>query len=290
MVAAFVVVCGSVHSARAQSADADAQIAALREHLLYARYPEAIGEAGALLTRTDLSARQRVETLEALAIAQVAENQTQNAQNTLAELYRRDPGHRLSDADASPTVLSAFARAREGRGNPMRVTIDHRSPGRLARREAPSIELRFSAGRDAVHEARLAYRARGATEWGTSVMRLGADGVARASIPLSGPTDRTSEIEYWVEARAPSGAQLAQLGTAEDPLRISVPAETRRVQVIRVETPGRGAAAPRGVLEQWWFWTIVGTVVVGGGVAGYVLLGPPSDGPQDGSLGNVTLR
>ena len=289
--AALVVVSGVALPASAQTGDPDPQIGALREHLLYARYPEAIAEAGALLTRTDLAARQRVEILEALAIAQIAENQTQNAQTTLAELYRRDPGHRLSDADASPTVLSAFARAREGRGNAIRVTIDHRSPGRLARREAPAIELRFSAGRDAVHEARLAYRARGAAEWGTSVMRIGADGVARATIPLSGPSDRTSEIEYWAEARAPSGAPLAQLGSAEDPLRVSGPAETRQVRFIRVETPGRaGPERPRGVLEQWWFWTIVGTVVVGGGVAGYVLLGPPSEGPQDGSLGNITLR
>ncbi|MCC7539418.1 MAG: hypothetical protein IT379_24550 [Deltaproteobacteria bacterium] len=270
---------------------ADPLIVALREHLLYARYPEAIAEAGSLLTRTDLSARQRVEVLESLAIAQIAENQTQNAQTTLAELYRRDPGHRLSDADASPTVLSAFARAREGRGNAIAVTIENRSPARLARREAPAIELRFTTGRDAVHEARLAYRARGTSEWGTSVMRIGADGNARATIPLPSPTDRSVEMEYWAEARAPSGAPLAQLGSADDPLRVSVPAETRQVRVIRVETPGRGGPVERrGVLEQWWFWTAVGAVIVGGGVAGYVLLGPPSEGPRDGSLGNVTLR
>ena len=35
------------------------------------------------------------------------------AQETLELLHRRDPGHRLSDADASPVVVSAFARARE---------------------------------------------------------------------------------------------------------------------------------------------------------------------------------
>lgn len=55
----------------------------------------------------------------------------------------------------------------------------------------------------------------------------------------------------------------------------------------------RGRREPRrsrSVLEQWWFWTAVGAVIVGGGVAGYVLLGPPSEGPRDGSLGNVTLR
>lgn len=43
------------------------------------------------------------------------------------------------------------------------------------------------------------------------------------------------------------------------------------------------------IFGSWWFWTIAGAVVVGGTVAGIVLLSP-SDDPASGSLGSASLK
>src|SRR5690349_13010640 len=86
--------------------------------VLYARYREALPHIRAYLARTDLSATQRNAGLEMLATIAIAMRDRSGAQEALNQLYSRDPGHQLSDPDASPPVLSAFGRARS---NPPRV-------------------------------------------------------------------------------------------------------------------------------------------------------------------------
>ena len=43
--------------------------------------------------------------------------------------------------------------------------------------------------------------------------------------------------------------------------------------------------ADKGVTGQWWFWTAVGAVLIGGGVAGYFILNPKTEIPSS-HLGN----
>src|SRR4051812_24762424 len=86
-------------------ATVDAEIAAIREQVLYASYPDAIAQATALLARTDLTAAQRNTGLELLSVAQIANQEPDAARETLRSLYARDPGFRLTDADASPPVV-----------------------------------------------------------------------------------------------------------------------------------------------------------------------------------------
>ncbi|MCX7808873.1 MAG: hypothetical protein N2515_09705, partial [Deltaproteobacteria bacterium] len=121
----------------------------IRELILYANYPEAISQARLLLERNDLDARTRNQLLELLAIAQIADRDMQAARETLELLYRRDPGHVLSDPDASPPVIAAFAQAREAQKKPISVRLIHRPP-RIQNREAIPIEVRFREGGDAV--------------------------------------------------------------------------------------------------------------------------------------------
>ena len=116
--AAALALLGAAGPAAAQDEEMTAgdELEAIRELTLYARYREALDAVEPFLARTDLTAEQRNSGLEVKAIVHLAIREQRPAQETLELLYRRDPGHRLSDADASPVVVSAFARARERAG------------------------------------------------------------------------------------------------------------------------------------------------------------------------------
>jgi hypothetical protein len=287
--------------AGAPGGDASAAIAALREQVTYAQYPEAIASGTSLLARGDLAARQRNETLELIAIAQIANRQAQDAQRTLATLYARDPEHRPNDPDASPPVVAAFARARESSPSAIAIDLAHSSPGTLPRREPPLIEVRASRGADAIHEIRLAYRIGDETAWSQVVMNPGASGLWSGRIPIVGSDEHGLDVDYQLIALAPSGAELARLGTATEPLELRVPAEAPGpLAVARAAEPAPDSAsiAPfedetepsRSIAEEPGFWVVIGLVVAGGIAAGIgISLAVGPQGPEPGSLGTVTL-
>ncbi len=283
-----VLACGLLllaWPASAQAPDPDARIAEIREMVLYARYQDSIEAATELLATEGLSARQRNAALEVLATAQLANRQQGDAEATLSQLYARDPQHRLGDPDASPLVQSAFARARDSATEPVHVELLHDSPGTLPSRDSPLITVALGEGADAVDEVRLAYRYEGERRYATLVMTLEGE-QASARIPLQAGADEQYGVQYWIEATAPSRAPLARLGSADEPLGLTVQASTTPVG--EPLGPVESGESDGGILGQWWFWTAV-AVVLAGGAAAYVVLGPPSEGPPDGSLGNVTL-
>ncbi len=268
-------------------------LAQVREQIMYANYPEAIAGANALLARTDLDARTHNEALELLATAQIASRAPEDARRTLATLYARDPGHRLSDADASPPVISAFARAREAHPPAVDVRIVHRSPT-LTRRESPSIDVSLASNADAVGEVRLAYRQGNDAGWSRVVMNRRPDGTYAARIPVVGAADQPLDVAYHVIATAPSGTELAHAGTEAEPLSLRIPADLPTVTtdippVDPLRETGNGSDDGGGnVAEEWWFWTLIGVVVAGGVVTG-VVIGTQSQGIPDGTLGTVVL-
>src|SRR5690606_11782132 len=127
-------------------------------------------------------------------IAQLANRQQGDAQQTLTLLYSRDPGHRLTDPDASPPVISAFARAREAQPPQIPVRIEH-VPPTLRVRQAPELRVRIGEGADAVAELRLVYRI-GAEAPSRVVMTQRADGSYIARIPVVGDASSATDVAY----------------------------------------------------------------------------------------------
>jgi hypothetical protein len=288
LLGALLLVLSCAPTAHAQDAT-DAALAAVREQVLYASYPEAIAGASAVLARTDITAAQRNTALELLATAQIATQQTADARVTLTTLFSRDPGHRLTDPDASPPVVSAFARAREAHPSPVVADLQHRSPGTLATRESPSIEVRVGAGADAVEEVRLAFRHSGESGYTRVVLNHRADGVWTARIPVVGATDQAIDVAYFLTATAPSGMELGHLGSEAEPLTLRIPADTSGAiagDPIPMPAPSGGG----DVTGEAWFWVLLTAAVVGAGVGIGFGVNEASRGPEAGTLGIVMLR
>ncbi|HJL17973.1 MAG TPA: hypothetical protein RMH99_20070 [Sandaracinaceae bacterium LLY-WYZ-13_1] len=295
--AVLVLALSSFAAPAAAQPAVEEQLSSIRELIFAARFSDAVGAARAYLDRTDLSAEDRNAGLEVLAIAQIANRQNDEAEQTLRRLYARDPGHRLNDPDASPPVISAFARARESAPDPITVRIHH-DPPTLTRREPPTLEVRLGAGDDAVSEVRLNYRA-GPEGTARVVMTRRSDGTYVARIPVVGDATAPLDVAYHIVALAPSRAPLASLGSPSDPLQLRIPAEGGGAA--QASTGGAATLPPPtgpvddgedeggSVAEQWWFWTLIGLVVVGGAVTTGILLGPARQGPEEGTLGTVTL-
>jgi hypothetical protein len=267
---------------------AEEDLAAVREQVLHATYRSAAPAVDAFLARTDLDAAQRNAGLELSAIIRLAVRDEAGAARALAELYGRDPGHRLHDPDASPVVQSAFARAREGAA-PIPVTLESATEARLARRGAPSVSVQITAGEDAVHELRISYRHAGGGRWSTLVARP-EGGAASVTLPLT--TDAEEEtLEFYVEALAPSSTVIGTLASAAEPRSVTVP----RAEIVAAagaddDEPVTSTTSGGGnIAEEAWLWVLVGVVVVGGGVGVGVGIALSQPGPTDGTLGNVTL-
>jgi hypothetical protein len=203
-------------------------------------------------------------------------------------------------------VQSAFARARDAHPAPIAVRLEQ-APLDLRRREAPVVTVRVLVGGEAVEEVRLAYRHTGESRFTRVVMAL-ERGTARARLPLAGDPSQPSAIDYFIEAVAPSLTPLARLGSEAEPLVASVPlagaapspAEVARADASRTDGWQTGvapSAPPEGpapasdggsIASRWWFWTLIGVVVVGGAVGTYAAVSS-SGTPPTGTLGAITL-
>ncbi|MCB9592965.1 MAG: hypothetical protein H6719_09560 [Sandaracinaceae bacterium] len=280
--------------ALAQPQDAERQLDAVRELVMRARFADAVRSARTYLDRTDLNAYDRNAGLEVLATAQIANREPADAEQTLLLLYSRDPGHRLTDADASPPVISAFARARESHPQPVPVRIEH-TPPRLTERAPPELRVSLPEGADAVSEVQLTYRIAGE---GSSrvVMTRRDDGAYTARIPVVGDAASATDVAYFIVAMAPSLTPLASRGSAAEPLQLQIPAESstgsdsERPPVFAQPvdtTPTTPEEGGGSVIEEWWFWTLIVALVAGGVTVGVVL--GTQQSPEEGTLGSVRL-
>ncbi|HEX5657424.1 MAG TPA: hypothetical protein VFX59_09515 [Polyangiales bacterium] len=229
--------------ARAQEIEAD--LRALRDAVEHAQFERAASEARGLLARLDLHAHQRNDTLELLAIAQIAARDEAGAQGTLQELYSRDPEHTAKLRDPGPQVEAAFARVRVSPRSAPSVPVETAAVRDVHGRTR--IEVTLGAGRDAVESVDVFASAAGES------MHLVAEVARTAKLALTLPelnpellAEREPKLTLYVEARAPSGYVLGRDGTHEAPLQVRL-------------DPPREAPLRR----QWWVWTSAAIAVAG---------------------------
>lgn len=276
-------------------AQSDPQLAEIRQLIFAAQFSEAIQGAESYLQRPDLAAAERNAGLEVLAIAQLANRQNRRADATLRELYRRDPEHRLSDPDASPPVIAAFGRAHESRRDTITVRMQHEA---VAGNSLPSVTVQIEEGAGAVDEVRLHHRLVGQGDWNRLAMTATSGASYRSQIPVE--RSSAASLEIRIEAVAPSGAVLSELGSEASPLVLSLPAVSVGGGAGGIVDSGGGGSGSvpggspsdpgddAGGGSDWWIWALIGVAVVGA-AAGVTLFVLDPFGPPTGTLGSAQL-
>lgn len=282
--------------AAAAAASPEEDLATIREMLLYARYSTAEPAITAYLARTDLSATERNAGLESRAMVLIARRRAPDARAVLAELYSRDPDHAIHDPDAGPDVRNEFDRARAAHPAHVTVTMEDMTERTMSERGSPTVQIHIAAGADAVHELRLWYRNGADGTFQQTIMTLDlATHAAQARVPLADGREEYS-AQYYVDATAPSGAALERLGSPETPLEVDVPAAAAVPLALSSDAVFAGTGPTdtshgSSVTDEWWFWTLIGVVVVGAGIGIYfgVSAATTPSGPMPGSLGEGRL-
>ncbi|MCA9610096.1 MAG: tetratricopeptide repeat protein [Myxococcales bacterium] len=240
------------------------------------RFEEALQTLSAALVRSGNTPQQYATIYRLLAFTYLALGREEEASGAYRSMLPLDPEHALGD-EVAPRIRTFFQNVRddwEAAGRPgierpvtsqAQVAIRHRSPPEAEREtEVPlSAEVDDPDGR--VSSLVLAYRQGTDAVFTRLDTQRQSDGSFRATIPADAVAPPL--VEYYFEALDADGLPVAARGDVAAPLRIAVP------------EPGGN------VLEEWWFWTIIGVVVVGGVVGGIIIADQLSNqGPATGTF------
>lgn len=194
-----------------------------------------------------------------LAESSAALRRPDDARDAYIRLLLVDPTHYVP-SDASPIVREPFAQAqealREGGVGPIGWTSPRRIPGD----EPLTIEVDLPGDVAPGFAVRVEVTVR--PGGGGAASTIAADR-GRAVIP-AGTLDGVERLEIAIAVYDEHDNLVAALGTADEPLVVAVGGEVEEAPA----EPAAGRDEPRRRwYQRWWFWTIVGAVVVGAAVA-----------------------
>lgn len=230
-----------------------------------AQFSEADHMLSEVFAEPKLSAQLRNDALELLAIVQIAARRESQARDTLRLLLRRDPEHPRRVADPGPTVDAAFAHARQVAVDVVNVPLSYALARDKSQRLSLSVELapEQAEARDAVQGVHVFVRDGRGTPLAHLVSEVEASNQLGFVLPEAEADEK--ELLLHVEARAPSGVVIGQLGEPEAPLRVSLPARPLAVQTCP-------PPPSKPLRREWWLWTSIGLVISGFAVASALTL------------------
>lgn len=284
-----LVLLATASSAYGEGADT---LARARELIQSFEYDAAFEQLETVSDDTSATASQRVEALELMGVLHFNLNRRPRARQMFERLLNVDPSHELTDTSYPPRLLRFYTSIRERFIPQVSVDIEVDAFQDPPGSDTLLIEATVAGTTGGVAEVVALVRSRGDESFRRALMTREGDDFF-AEIPLR---NGVNELEYYVEAAAPSGYVLAHAGSADAPLSVSAEASagvsynTESEEGNRGEEGSDGAGAEgeqRRWYATWWFWTIVG-VVVAGGVATAVVLTLP-DEQQEGTLGTRSL-
>lgn len=262
--------------ANAESAATSATAALTRgvELLRSFEYDAAIEQFRLALEAEDATPPERLRALERLGATYFNTEHPEQARERFEQLLDNDPNHTLTERTYPPPVQQFYDEIREAY-EPTTVAVLSGSAEEVAAGEV-AFNAQLTRGAEAVAEVAILAR----TDQGEFLQLDSSLSGAEAVAALQAPEG--SVVEYYLEARAPSGAVLAQLGSQESP-------QTVEIALSEPIAPPVEEPSGRPWYRTWWFWTVIGVVVAGGATATALALTLPGDPPQ-GSLGSGQLE
>jgi tetratricopeptide (TPR) repeat protein len=208
-----------------------------------------------LLESGDLDLEQLVEVYRLLAESAAALRQPDAATDAFIRLLVIQPDFYVASS-ASPLLREPFEQALAHWNENERPTFRYRPPESIDSNEPfiIALEIDQEALPSLFAVVRLHYRA--------------SDGDLFASVDLDNGRGEVSEDHFedadqlaiYLTAHDSYGNVVASVGSPDEPLRIGV-GEASEAQP--VQDPDGRQRERRPVYQRWWFWTIIGTAVVG---------------------------
>jgi hypothetical protein len=284
----------SVCSGSDANAEASDALSAGRSLWRSFEYEDAIVQLQSVVDEQNATVTQRLEALELLAVLHLTLRRQALAQQTFVRLLAIDPQHELSDPGYPPRVQDLFRSTRDSfiPQTAVDVAVDAPDAVPSGARTLP-ITATVSGDTLGVERTLVYVRAAGEATFRSAMMRReGLVFAADVPAPAAG-----AALSYYVEVQAPSGFVIGRRGSAEAPEVVAAappleslepdPADVAAPIAPPATEPLDGRSARRPIHRQWWFWTIIGAVVVGGTATGLAVGLQPDD--PSGTLGAMTL-
>ncbi len=112
--------------------------------------------------------------------------------------------------------------------------------------------------------AKIYYRRIGSSKYLQSDIYQSEGDNFEGNIPLPLNIDRDFALEYYIGVVDFSGKMIAHYPSAEEPLILSVTLSKKQDKKNSPEISDNSS-----ILNEWWFWTVVGVVVIGAGAGTY---------------------
>jgi hypothetical protein len=294
--ALVLVIASFALDAAGEAADA---LAAGRSLWRSFEYEDAIVQLQAVLNDPSASAAQRLEALELMSVLHLTLRRDAQAQETFVRLLNLDPGHNLTDPGYPPRVQEFYANARRAFIPQISIEIEPVVPSAIPDSGTLALTAVISGDSQGVERALAFVRTAGETSYRRALMRRQDGNEFTADVPTP-PQGR--DLEYYFEVQAPSGHVLGRLGSDSDPRTLAASGSAPPPGSAWSSTPSPGTATPptteqpdttetprvsRPWYRTWWFWTIVGGVVVTGTAVG-LGVGLQED-VEPGTLGRIEL-
>lgn len=208
-----------------------------------------------ILESGELGPSQVVEVLSALAECAAALRQPEGATNAFIRLLVIQPDYYVASG-ASPLLRDPFEQALAHWNENERPALRYQPPRSIADDEpfVISLELERVFLPALFATTRLHYRT--ASEDFFDAVDMEND---RAELEPELFED-ADELEFFVSAHDSYGNVIARRGSPEEPLVVEI---GEAVATLNPEDPTVGPVERRPVYQRWWFWTIIGTAVIG---------------------------
>ncbi|MBK8009880.1 MAG: hypothetical protein IPK13_00900 [Deltaproteobacteria bacterium] len=179
----------------------------------------------------------------------------ERCQRAFEILLALDPEYTMPP-DASPKIRDCFDDALQVPVERRSLRLTHRPPGEVMPNSPVSIDVKVVDPLRLVDQVQVYFRREGVKVY--TLVSARADEEPSVLIPgLSVPPDENGyQMEYFIRAVDRWEGTLDEVGDSRHPM----------VFVVRPGTLGSS-----GLVSQWWFWTALGAVVLGGAATIVVL-------------------
>ena len=231
-----------------------------------------------------------VQLYRMLGTAQGVLGKSQEAVDAFTKLIGIDPEHKLARG-TSPKITTPF---REAGGfwvdRPQGLTVTPTVSREIASGKSLSIPVKVDDPLNITANVRLSYRIQGDAEWKKQEAQMGPAVTFNLSADELPTKDNDYILEVYFAALNAQGSELRLSGEAARPLTIAVrvPGSTK---VVTTTAGGDVIVQPakpkKPLIKTWWFWTIIGgVVVVGAGLGGGLgyAFGRPDTSKVDGTF------